>query len=122
MKKKALKYDNNKSPHELLPPKALDGIADAFSYGAKKYSKWNWTNGFEWSRLIGSCRRHLNDFNAGIDFDDESKLCHLKLAGANIMMLIEHYERKLGIDDRHKWDDDKNVKECKRTKSPKRKK
>jgi len=102
---KAIKNDQNKPRMELLPSEALKEIANAFTYGAVKYEEFNWANGFNWSRLIGATFRHLNEFNGGKDIDDESKLNHLAHAGACIMMLLEHYQRNLGKDDRHKWDE-----------------
>lgn len=99
---KAIKFDQTKPPLDLLPSKALEEIALAFQYGAKKYSKHNWCNGFEWSRLISSAMRHLNSFNSGEDNDQESRLSHLSHLGACVMILIEHEKRKLGKDDRFK--------------------
>lgn len=103
MSKEATKHDQNKPPLDLLPTKALEEIALAFDYGAKKYSRYNWCGGFNWSRLIGASMRHLNAFNSGENLDEESKLSHLSHLGACVMMLIEHQKRNLGKDDRYKW-------------------
>lgn len=99
-----LKYDYGKAPLSLLPGQALEMIAEVFGFGAQKYARYNWTNGFHWSRLIDSSYRHLNAFNAGKDLDDESKLSHLAHLGCCVLMLLEHQARGLGVDDRYKWD------------------
>jgi hypothetical protein len=97
------KHDMAKMPVELLPSLALEEIARVLSYGKQKYSEWNWTGGFEWSRLIGACLRHLFAFQRGEDKDPESGLPHLAHLGCGVLFLLEHYVRKLGKDDRHKW-------------------
>ena len=99
---KAIKSDSEKVDLSLLPRNGKIGIAKAFMYGAKKYKRFNFLKGMEWSRVIAACDRHMTDFNSGIDLDEESNLNHLYHAGACIMMLIEYYERNVGTDDRYK--------------------
>lgn len=99
---KAFKDDSQKPRMELLPPKALEEIAKAFTYGANKYSDHNWRKGFKWQRLIGASMRHLSAFTRGENVDPESNLPHLAHLGASVMMLIEHYTCNIGEDDRYK--------------------
>lgn len=101
---KAKKFDTKKPPMDLLPSLALEEVAKVFDHGADKYGRHNWTNGFEWSRLIAASMRHLNSFNRGEDADSESKLGHLSHCAATLLMLIEHQKRNLGKDDRCKYD------------------
>ena len=96
---KAIKNDQNKLRMDLLPPDALEEIARVFTYGAKQYGENNWSNGFEWHRIYGATLRHLNAFWKGNNFDEVGNL-HLACAGCNILMLISHYLRQVGIDDR----------------------
>jgi hypothetical protein len=79
-------------------------------YGAKKYGRYNYLNGMEWTRLIAALDRHVSAFNDGENCDQESGLNHLYHAGACVMMLIEFYEKNLGTDNRYKGgqDDNKN--------------
>lgn len=98
------KHDSGKVPLELIPTKALEDIAKALDFGAKKYGRWNWTKGFKYTRLIGAAMRHLYAYNAGEDKDPESGLSHLAHCACCIVFLLEHENRKLGQDDRYKWD------------------
>lgn len=98
---KALKYDDDKIGMDLLPVKAKRAIAEVFDFGAKKYARHNWRNGFNYSRLIAAAERHLDAFNDGEDNDPESGKSHLAHAGCCIMMLLEHTINRLGTDDRY---------------------
>lgn len=96
------KYDDGKVDLSLLPAVAKAGIAKAFMFGEKKYARYNYKEGILWSKLIAATERHLDAFNDGEDCAEDSKLNHLYHAGANIMMLIEYYEKGLGDDNRYK--------------------
>lgn len=96
------KHDSGKPDLALLPRKAKEGIAKAFMDGEKKYGRYNYRKGMNWSRLVSATERHITAFNDGEDLAEDSKLNHLYHAGANIMMLIEYYEYGLGYDDRRK--------------------
>jgi hypothetical protein len=96
----ARKFDASKVPLSLLPTEALMQIGDVFGFGAQKYDAWNWTNGFEWSRLNDSLLRHILAWKAGEDVDPESGKSHLAHAGCNIMMLIWHEVHKKELDNR----------------------
>lgn len=98
---KSIKNDQDKPRLDLVPPDALLEIAKAFTYGANKYSAHNWeTTGFKFSRLYSALNRHLNAFWSGENIDKESQLLHLAAAGSNILMLLSHVLRNIGVDDR----------------------
>lgn len=99
------KYDNGKAPMSLIPQDALLEIAKILDYGREKYSAWNWAQGFEWSRLVDATYRHLGAWKEGEDTDTETGLSHAAHAACNLMFLIVHEKRKLGTDDRKKWND-----------------
>lgn len=94
------KFDGEKNKMELLPPFALEKIAEIFSFGSIKYNAWNWSNGLKYSRLYGSLMRHMNAWYRGELTDPESNKSHLYHAGCNIMMLIEMEEFRKDLDDR----------------------
>lgn len=100
-KNEALKYDSGKPGMDLLPVEAKKAIAEVFDFGAKKYARHNWRNGFNYSRLIAACERHLDAFNDGEDLDPESGKSHLAHAGCCLMMLLESVVKGYGTDDRH---------------------
>ena len=98
-----IKYDQDKPPLELIPSLALEEVAKVLGKGKVKYTAWNWASGFEWSRLIGSCGRHLGAFQRGEDLDPESKLSHMAHLACTALFLLEHELRGLGVDDRYKF-------------------
>ncbi len=100
----ARKKDFGKPRMDLLPPKALFGIAKIMTYGASKYNDYNYKlgRGLDWDRLYAACLRHLNSWNAGEDKDPESGESHLYHAGCCIMMLIDLIDSKKGKDTRFK--------------------
>lgn len=98
--KVAIKNDKNKPDLDLIPPEFQDVVALAFMDGERKYSRHNYRNGMDWTRLLSAAKRHLNAFSAGEDYADDSKVHHLGHAGACIAMLMDFYVNKLGNDNR----------------------
>lgn len=70
------------------------------TFGATKYSAWNWAKGMKWSRLIGALLRHLLDWARGQKLDPESGLPHLWHALCCLVFLVVYEKRNLGEDDR----------------------
>lgn len=95
-----LKFDNNKSPLELIPYEALDEIGKVLAAGAKKYKRFNWTNGINYSRLIGAALRHINQFNSGEDKDNETNTNHIANAICNLMFILYFEKHRKDLDDR----------------------
>jgi len=98
---KGVKYDQGKPEMDLLPREALVEIAKGFGFGANKYGRFNWRKGLHWSRVYSALQRHLTAWNAGEDFDPESKLNHLAHAGCNLMFLLTYLEEHPELDDRY---------------------
>ncbi len=96
----ALRYDDGKPRHDLIPSYSMNELAKIYTMGAKKYSDWNWSKGMKWSRVLGSLKRHLNYFEQGVDFDDESKLHHISHVIWNAVTLLEYYKLAPHLDDR----------------------
>lgn len=97
---KAQKFDDDKNRVDLLPPLALQRIAEIFTFGANKYSSWDWSKGLSFSRLYGALLRHVFAWFRGERNDPESGKSHLYHAGCCIMMLIEMNELRPDLDDR----------------------
>lgn len=100
---KGLKYDNDyndKPPVDLIPSSALFEIAKVLGFGAKKYSRAQWTGGIEYSRLIAAAQRHLMQFNSGEDIDNQSNLSHVAHAATNLCFLLWMIQNKQEMDDR----------------------
>lgn len=97
-----VKHDQDKAPMELVPPQAIEDIANVMAFGAKKYGRYNWTNGISYSRLLGAAMRHLLAFSRGEDLDKESGLSHLAHLGACVVMLLWTNRFRSDLDDRFK--------------------
>lgn len=96
----AQKFDTEKVRMDLLPPLALQDIAKVFTFGAAKYSAWNWSKGMDQSRLFGALQRHLNAWQRGEELDPESGEPHLSHAGCCMLMLMETAKLRKDLDDR----------------------
>lgn len=106
----AKKNDGEKPRVHLVPNELVFGAARAFGFGAKKYARYNWMKGMEWTRLRDAVERHLRAWTDGEETDPESGLSHLDHAAASLAMLMGHVERGLGKDDRHCTDADPDQK------------
>lgn len=95
-----IKNDSGKARMDLLPPDALDEVANILSFGAIKYGERNWENGFNYGRLIGAALRHIFAFMRGEDNDTETGRSHLGHAACCILMLLALKLRGHGKDDR----------------------
>lgn len=84
----ALRYNGNKTLHELIDPMVADLMAQVLTHGAKKYARENWRIGMPFSETLGSLKRHINDFELGFDTDEESELPNLAHALVNAMFLL----------------------------------
>lgn len=100
----APKFDSNKVRVDLLPIEPMTGIAEVFTFGARKYFDNSFRQGetVAWSRTYGSVLRHLFAFWSGEDKDPESGLSHLAHAGTQLMILMEHAKHNQDKDDRFK--------------------
>lgn len=88
-----MKFDTGKTMMGLVPPLAVEAIAEVMTYGAKKYAPHNWSKGIVYSRLIDALDRHLNSWKNCYesDLDPESNLNHLAHAACCLSFLL-HFE------------------------------
>lgn len=100
-----LKNDQSKPPLDLIPEELLIELARVLEFGAKKYKKWNWCEGFEYSRPTAAALRHIAAWNAGRDNDEETGISHLAHAIASLMFNLVNHQRGVGVDDRYKTND-----------------
>lgn len=99
---KGTKFDDGKTPLNLLSSKWLLGVGEVLKFGAKKYEAHNWRRGIASSRLIDAASRHLLAFNDGEDNDPETGLSHLLHASCCLMFLYELSQTKPELDDRYR--------------------
>ena len=54
-----VKFDQNKTRYDLLPPEFLESTAKILGFGANKYGERNWEKGMSWGRVFGALMRHM---------------------------------------------------------------
>lgn len=96
----AIKFDAEKPDFSLFPSEAMFEIAKAWSFGASKYSEFNWANGFVWRRPAAAALRHIFQWLGGENIDKESNCHHLACACCNLMMLLHFWKTNTGTDNR----------------------
>jgi len=97
-----LRFNDGKSRVDLLPSFAIEKMAEVLTVGAKKYAERNWEKGMAWSKALASLKRHLSDFEKGMDIDpDDGQLLMAKVM-TNAAFLTEYYKIYPQGDDRPK--------------------
>jgi hypothetical protein len=81
-------------------PDAYREAAHVFSYGEKKYAKYNWMKGMAWSVPLACIGRHALYIIEGEEIDPESGRLHAGHIACNIIMLLHYNENYLEGDDR----------------------
>jgi deoxycytidylate deaminase len=89
-----MKFDVGKLRYSLVPPTAIKAMAEALTYGAKKYKPNNWQKCEDPVKYVDALYRHLEAYRSGEKIDSESGLPHLSLAMTNIAFL-QYFEDKL---------------------------
>jgi len=82
-----------KGRYDLLPPTAIRRVAEIYRRGALKYQDRNWERGIPLSRFLDSAKRHLDQYQEGMQDED-----HLGQACWNLLGLLHTEEMiKRGI-------------------------
>lgn len=85
-----VKHDAGKAEYGLIPPHALEQIAQVLTYGAKKYSRDNWKIVPDRERrYFDAMMRHLWAIKRGEATDSETGMSHYAHAGCCLMYLLE---------------------------------
>lgn len=83
-----------------LDPLALKVVGEVAGFGARKYARYNYLRGYDWSLSYDAGQRHLMEFWSGNDLDEESGLPHVAHAAWQALALLSFYLRGIGTDDR----------------------
>jgi hypothetical protein len=83
-----------------LDPDALLKVAEVAGFGATKYERLNYMKGFAWSLAYDAMMRHMHEFWAGREIDEESGLPHSAHASWQALCLLSFSLHGLGTDDR----------------------
>jgi hypothetical protein len=82
------KKDKGKLRMDLIPPEALEGIAEVLTFGAEKYGENSWRK-VEKERYIAALLRHyaayMKDHQS---VDEESGILHIKHLLCNAVFLM----------------------------------
>jgi hypothetical protein len=84
---------------------AIAGCARVLEFGKEKYNRGNWRKGLPHLEVVDSLTRHLADYLAGIDTDDESELPHVDHILCNALFLAELTRTHPELDERVKLDE-----------------
>jgi len=105
----AVKADGGKPPMGLLPWPALIEVAKVLDHGARKYAKYNWLKGMEWSRLYDAALRHLVAWISGESKDEETNSSHLSHCLCCLLFLSTYEILGIGKDDRYKIEENTDL-------------
>ena len=103
------KHDQGKPMMSLIPAEASEMMAQALTFGAKKYGQHNFRDGITWSRLIDADLRHTNAMLRGEMLDPESGLPHLAHALASKAMLAFMMVNRPDLNDLYKYPSNKEA-------------
>jgi hypothetical protein len=99
-KRSALRYNSSKPRWDLLPPDALEALADLMTKNLEKYPPRNWEKGMAWGNCFAAIMRHSWKWWKGEDLDAESGHPHMVHVMWNAMALVSYTKRGVGKDDR----------------------
>lgn len=77
----------------LDAPLAMEGLANRFSLGAKKYSRDNWKKGLPDVQVIDSLLRHVSAYQNGEENDPDGGY-HVDAIVWNAVVLSEQYHKR----------------------------
>lgn len=86
---------------DLMPPNVLWALAEHYGRGAKKYGEErNWEKGTDWSLNFAAAQRHMWQWWAGEDTDEETGSSHLICAIWQMAALYTFTQTNVELDDR----------------------
>ena len=84
---------------DLLP---VRGIREAYKVMDSKlndHSEHEWMSGLKWSEVLSNLKKHLSNFELGIDYDDKGNLTIANVA-TDALILAEYFSINTAGDDR----------------------
>lgn len=95
-----VKLDTGKIRFDLLPPDALEAVAQVYTFGAEKYAARNWELGMDWGRVYAAGQRHQHAFWRGENTDQETGYLHTAHMAFAALTLTAFQLRGIGNDSR----------------------
>jgi hypothetical protein len=96
--------EKGSKPSQLgtIDPVALLHLGEVSGFGAKKYAAFNYLKGYDWRLSFDAMQRHMLQFWAGEDRDEESGLLHPAHAAWHGLAMTSFVLRGVGEDTRFK--------------------
>lgn len=85
--------------YDLIPPRAIEALAEHYGRGAQKYADRNWERGVDWSLSFAAMQRHVWAWWNGEETDEDGN-SHLAAAMWHVAALIEYGGTHPELDDR----------------------
>ena len=94
--------EKGSKPSQLgaVDPLALLHLGEVAGFGAQKYDTFNYLRGYDWRLTMDAMQRHMLQFWAGEDYDQESGLLHPAHAAWHGLALTSFLLRGVGTDSR----------------------
>jgi hypothetical protein len=97
----ASKKDDGKLRYDLIPPHALELLAEVYTIGAAKYADNGWlTPPMRWGRIYRAMIGHAVEFWRGESRDEVDGQHHLASVAWCAFALMEYERLRIGEDDR----------------------
>lgn len=94
------KKAGNLERYDLIPTEPWRMLAKHFGVGSLKYDDDNWRKGYDWRLSYAALQRHINQFWAGEDIDDETGSPHVIAAAWHCVVLAWFMEHRREFDTR----------------------
>jgi hypothetical protein len=94
------RFNDDKVDLSLLVPEAIEAECRVWKIGEKKYGRFNWQRGMQYSTVLGCLLRHTFAIMKGEDIDPESGELHAAHIKCNASMLIYYHSHYKEGDDR----------------------
>jgi len=94
------KDDTGKLRYDLIPPYALQRLAEVYTIGAGKYEDRNWEKGIPWGRIFAAMMRHAWAWWNGEQNDQVDGQHHLASVAWTAFALMEYEITHPELDDR----------------------
>jgi hypothetical protein len=88
--------------YDLIPAGPLKLLAELYGKGAEKYDERNWEKGYDWHLSYAAAQRHMNQWWAGEDIDEETGIPHPINAVFHMFGVTEFMTTHPEFDDRPK--------------------
>lgn len=87
---------------DLIPPAALEALAEHYGRGSQKYEDRNWERGYRYGLSFAAMMRHAWAWWRGEDNDPETGSSHMIAVAWHALALFTFRSRGVGRDDRAK--------------------